>query len=1180
MDFMSRFHNLEGNLIGERKKSLFQLINNPSLFQSEQDQIEALEKLEPKTYQESLFYIDTLIYFKRIEILLEVLKGGNQLFATKILKQPWFFELAFKDIEVNVIVNGYMPYFSYVVRTKLITKLSQCWNEEKTDELFDSLENKYGLTTALPVLPKCTLDKIKSVLEENDIKFRSNQVIALFTKNENILKFYLIQFKTTTGSAYSEQKVVRHIGLNNPKLLLELEKDEILHVHSVGKRTTKSIMKISKDDIFRNCERYLRFLNKSVMVHKLGTDFKTFFKKIFPRSFLELPNFCNSNEFIKYYPKNRRWQLFYETCNENFVNKSEKDILGVLGPHITEFKPPQETLHKWAAFHYEKRETNYEDYLKYYPASEAFEIIKKKINHTSDANRKSSLLGLLIEICTRNKDATSLEIILEYIFTRLNKETFHAEDLLSSICNSYKLGNLNEIHWKYVYNILTILKIQKNPHYHFYTGIRKHYLKFMVENDIEVEQIFIDYFKELIEDDYFNELRLKNLATEKKIYIRFCEMVSKVFVENHQNAPFHRLICILVKFCVSFPSHYINLNQFPEITFAVKSVFNKETFERSELDLIPKVIIYNDFYPQYAFSISNATLLNIFALGIEQQGYVRAFEEVFIKVVQKKRRTIFGNDLLNFYLNSLCKDYYHTSLIDWLLKNEPSTLVPYYDVILENNLKQNYGTFLDNKFIKQYSHLGFDKKMKEYYMNRLDETDKNDTSILNKCIARSYHILTPEEIINIVENRFLPKNKKINLEDEEMRNMFTIQLNIAKILGKVDEPYKMLPTIMKFAKGDYLRSTLPALYSTFHKSPERLLYSYVEQLSKQAVSARKHAIFLSCAVLDKKYTTNLLTTTIQSNVSSQKHVFSATLKYFSKNPSHDIFHLVLDRLSNIDKNDVETLESLVKKNVPSKYRTRYVEKCLYFYEDLEVSHIEIDGYLETLFEYMSGYIVTSFSDDFVIYVIKKYFGKVNNFGTFIVQVFKNRLSNRIRNFNIVFEFLSNSSPIMVNKFFQTFVDAVSKNQVTDTSFVSLFSEYWCTHFTITKQLRSHITLKLLLLRLENRSIENYAYAVFDYLNELISGLTILVFPVFKEQLSVALSDLDEVDKLRFLLAILDYRTDVTAYVLIMQLIRYIHEDDRKELRNIYVHIMDRIKQVEIPIVVAYCKMHLGCTCIE
>lgn len=139
-DFITAFHEIEGNSVGERQRNLNKFLKNVSLASKEKQLV--LDSLKPKTYLESLFYVDVLVYLREASRLLEIFKEGNGVFVSKIMKQPWFFHEAFGNVTPQALVDEFLPLLSFSVKIKLLRSLSHVYTEEEIDEVFDYVVNK------------------------------------------------------------------------------------------------------------------------------------------------------------------------------------------------------------------------------------------------------------------------------------------------------------------------------------------------------------------------------------------------------------------------------------------------------------------------------------------------------------------------------------------------------------------------------------------------------------------------------------------------------------------------------------------------------------------------------------------------------------------------------------------------------------------------------------------------------------------------------------------------------------------------------------------------------------------------------------------------------------------------------------------------------------------------------
>lgn len=126
-----------------------------------------------------------------------------------------------------------------------------------------------------------------------------------------------------------------------------------------------------------------------------------------------------------------------------------------------------------------------------------------------------------------------------------------------------------------------------------------------------------------------------------------------------------------------------------------------------------------------------------------------------------------------------------------------------------------YVTF--NK-VFSYSHFKFDTILIDYLRQKLKAVPQRDKF----SDLTSLQILTPtDDFKQLINNEFLAEEKKMKLIDKKFRKIYyKMRRHLAKVLHKVEEPYKMLETVLKFYLDEYLSPILPSLYSILHKSPE------------------------------------------------------------------------------------------------------------------------------------------------------------------------------------------------------------------------------------------------------------------------------------------------------------------------------------------------------------------------
>ncbi|KAG5889751.1 hypothetical protein JTB14_018973 [Gonioctena quinquepunctata] len=1062
------------------------------------------------------------------------------------------------------LVNELLPCMSYSKRMKLIKKLSKCWRDTQIDALYDSLKKRYGIFMANTIIHRCSSTKIRKELKENEIKLRPNKVKYIFDKDLNLFREYLDHINYLINHIYCEKKVLDYIALKNPSLFLELEKNKKISCSALGKRTTKKIIQVARDDIPQDIRRYVNLLNKSVLVRKINM-------------------YNTENELLWHYPKRRRWDLFSETFYKVFPGKNIEEILVDLGTSFFKIHPSKEMVEKWAELNYESCGDRF---LTYFDTSKSIPMIREKINVTSDIDKRRTLLVLLLEICTGNRDFKALEEILKYIcYRHRNEDSSVIQTLILTIRTRSKFEDLNELHWNCIYELLKIYRARKEFQYWLCATLLRKHLEYLFKNKKDHAAALMEYMNDVIEEDSQFCMHENNPLIEREIFIeisrRFPEFSKRKNFEDHLKGLLHKV----VTFSMYHPELCIKLTDFPTFISVIECIFSKTAdFDSSDASLIINVLKYHFKFPQYTPLLVNARILELYVLLYKELN-VSCLSDFIEQRVLRKNRSEFENQVLTIYLEKLLKDHIDNKIIHWLLRNEPRTLMPYFDQVFRH---KNSAEILDYRQLSLYSHFEFDKKICDFYKQQLDEKSPRRLEAMQNLIT-----LLPTEDYILLVNKLLPKQDKIDLEDKEMMEVYKLQCEVVKILHKVKEPYKMLPVVMKFCIGDYLQSALPALYGVFHRSSEKLLYPYVDHLAEGAVSVRKHAVFLSCQLLDQKHVLDTLKNTKGNNVFDQKHLFSATLKYFLRNPSQELLDRVFARMEIIDKNDTELFDmvnssvGIIDKNelevfginfnsyksaVPRKYKTLYIEKCWYFFENLKTSEIQVNGYLESLLQFISDDVLKAPSTSFVKVLIDNYLGTdehLSGFIHFVIKVLKYRVAERDELFEIVFECIHFLSRDEIQSFIRHFIEVSADG--TDREFIDTFVKHWNKHFLLIDALEEHMTIRLFLIQLEHKSSLELAKNVVLYLDELFSQFGFHIFELFEGRLESFLQRMDKLGTYSFFLNLLRYKCNSSTCVMVLKQVKDVDEEDERQVVELHAEILGILKNSKQSIVKVFFK---------
>lgn len=1026
---------------------------------------------------------------------------------------------------------------------------------------------RYGLWIATKIIHTCSKGKIESIFSKEELTLRANQVSHLFNRSGDLLEIYLDYYKKTFDKIYSESKIANYIAKKNPVLLFKLEKQKKISVPRLGKRTTKSVYILMQDDVQEEFGKYQKLLNQAVLIKKMGENFKVVYLRLFPKRINAIEQFSDCRTLLNYYPKSKRWALFVQTFQTKFPDKHISEIYFCYGKQIMSLNPSNEAIISWAEYSYKKN--NDDKFLKYLKPSKSIPILKEKISLTSEASKRASLVKLLLQTCKKNNDLTALEEVLKYFCLRhRNEDSNFRINFLLKIESKFNLVDFNETHWRFINEQILILKLQKEVQFWRLEIFMKKHLEYLFKSGADFKQYLVEYVRFFIINYIFVfTTDLKNPVIEQKIFIEILNIfpdVIKTVSEKKQEESHIKLMSCLTKFCEDYPNYFIDLGDYSYLKTFIKKLFENFSDNRDPSNLfrvITNVLLYKQQFPQTSILENDDETIEMIVKYCQHDGFW-SIREVIKKFLLKKNRNNFENQVLLTYFNVLGKEDPFVDIIDWFLKYEPNVLSPYFPDFCKKYKKYNA------KLIKLLSHFEFDEQMRTIYKTQLESAEESDC---NAVIIKCLRILMPTyEFVALIDNKFVPTKPKLDLKDDEANKQYHLQCQISKQLHKVEEPLRVIPVVLKFCIGDYFQYALPALQGVFHRCPEKELYTYADELSTKAVSVRKHAFFVSCEVLNQDHVLNILTTA-NSSVSSQKHLFTATLKYFRKNPLQELQIRLVSNMSTIDKNDSETLETLAKLNVPKKCKAFFMEKCWEFYERLQIEGIIVDKYLDKLLENAVDHIdiIVSLTSSLVENIINNYYFKTPNsfqMGKFIIKFLNNTDCSTEEVLAALLKKLSLVNKKNVKEFFNSLLNC---SELTE-KFVVSFSNHFSKQFTYANAFEEHLIVKLLVLNSSFHSTKVLAENIVRYMDEIILQYSLNAAHLLDNVFKQFISNKNDSEKYALFKYMLSNNPNAFIYILVLSAITPI-DDEENEQFQLYQSIARTIEENQDPIVTIYYK---------
>ncbi|XP_044749365.1 uncharacterized protein LOC123310062 [Coccinella septempunctata] len=883
-DFIQKFHSLEGVTLREKKKSLFCLLNSITALPF--NTVDAIiQKLTPCTYLEETFKIELLIHFKKTNDLLQILTKGEEVGSYKIVREDWFIKEIMNEYTPAQFIEQIVPRLSFSVCSKIFRRIFvNVKSENVREEFFEGILNSYGISSALIFLPGCSDEKIEESFKKYSITFTVSQLKLLFQKNKDLIIKYFEQLieNSLDVDRYKWRPFFLYMGKQNPLFYFEIcEKFEIDKI-KLGRQSTKKFISAKKEQIVLKPHDYCRVLRKDVLVRKLGTDFPKFYKNLLPENFNEF-RFCSAKSIIKYYPKKKQYELYYNAFAEVY-KLSLWDHIESMDQKLIEFIPEKEEREKWV-LKFENRQ-NIKKYL----------IKKKKCamhfiedDHQNIIRDKKTIFNTLITSCkvTQNYDAF-LNILKSFLDRHRNSDVIIIYNFLRTIYKELDLAKFKGEHWQYIYDIIAIQLFKKQQIFH---PIFLEYIKFQYLNKNPIEEFVLTLLNEAPMD--LSKFNYNNKDFEKNLLLLFLKFLPKI--TNKKNEIIIQITLSIIRWNSKYPLESICLSNQKDIQSAIKEISSEKV---------------------------NKTLIKVCR---------------YLICTQKENQM--SPDLDEMYWSNYEKLNDNT-ITNWYVKYKPLVLKDQINRI-EAILKNKNNSFI--RKLKKYSHLGIPGAISTSCLQELKISKPSKCGRIVKILV---HFMEKSDFLSLMQQHIPDSDESVgDINDESSLKALTIQRALVKYSKLCPNMTVLLPTLLKYCRRNILSSCLPALYSSFHRVPENQLYSALQQLENASVTVRKHTIFLTSLILpiEKVLCKYKEIQSTEKNFSVKQHMFMNCYKYFLRNELPECWTIIENYLQQMKKGDKESLKMITNVHlIPRKYRAAYTEMAWNVLEKFKTKNASID----------------------------------------------------------------------------------------------------------------------------------------------------------------------------------------------------------------------------------------------
>ncbi|KAI4462942.1 leucine-zipper-like transcriptional regulator 1 [Holotrichia oblita] len=521
-NFVSEFQSIKGCTLGEKQRNFndFFKVSKAAINQDDWDIF--IRSITPLTAAEELFKINLMIELERKELLLEQLKAGNRVLIIKLLRAWKIFRQLFSNVSSTDLVNNILPHLSYSLRLKVLNGISKnIINEEQLDKYFLEVKKKYGMGSAVIILPGCSVELIKSNIKKYHLKLPQSNLKRIIKKDKYFIDFYFdIMKQKYENMNFSDEylNVLKYVARVDPNFYWKLEEKYDLNIR-FGKYMTPKMMKSHKKLSDKGLQIFNRFNNlKIYKTIEKENNLCSFLVDLYPEThdkFIESILHSTVFHFIKKAPYLQQYKLISSSFSQKY-NKDLLDYPDYFTEDLLKITPLPER--EKILDHKVKENENL-----YYLYGTAFSLpkFKQHMQHGSRSKIRQEYVESMIKTCFVNRDKSTLSETLNYLINRYKNDINLLRSVYELCLDSAYVKDLNAEHWDYLAKIQKIFDITNKDSWRNYT-FYQNYLKFLFDNNKSVDEIV----KSIVQKNADGRMYDFDFVTTKKYQKMYCDKIS------------------------------------------------------------------------------------------------------------------------------------------------------------------------------------------------------------------------------------------------------------------------------------------------------------------------------------------------------------------------------------------------------------------------------------------------------------------------------------------------------------------------------------------------------------------------------------------------------------------------------------------------------------------------------
>lgn len=913
-----------------------------------------------------LYRVEVAVRKKNYVEITAALKSENLTLVNRALKAAWYFDGSYKKvIDDAYFIEHIFPYVPVNTRKRIVNALAYRTinrDPEFAQRMFTAVTTFFDIQTAYPLLLASGEEFAYKTIVEKEHALPCRMMKKLWRAYPNLVIRYLkLLPPRSLDSPPENDRLLKPFGVTIhkyksflPNLVKKRVKDfaELCEInqHSLPRielsnTAAEVFLKKGHSYFVKNPLLYIDMLPYK----KISAEvMKTIFPSLLPK---KKSNFDTDRmlEYLNYYPKDKRWKLFYksyETVYDTELVKDKKNITFKL----LQVLPADERV-KLARFLIDNDtnqervdNNNYEKCLMcYLPTDEVIPTLKEKINYTSDITERRNYILQMFYNCKVNDDNDALADTLAYFLKRhRNGDAKLYEDTMKHIEMLFDVPHLNENICSSIFDIVQLSCIK----YKYMNGkLVEALIHHRLVHDMPIADLVKMYIDNMIWYSYSVNF---NVLGKYPKYERHCLVI---FLEYMKTEAFE------------------------------KSIYNISCYKKETLlvDMVKAIYNFNDRCEKAKTKIERVTITDypwlideINAILIKKNLNVKDPSDAYhaIKKILRTKEPKLYDEL--FSSEKIIVDVRSGEILRLLARN-PQSIVrdcqEYFNRCSESYSYKRSSFQLSRRFVKAtrwYKDIPI--LFAERCLAILDGKTQNEN--LSSVIVVLSLLLHGDSLTKVMDP-LLPTETTIDIKNPDTQKRYELLQSLCRGMNLSNPPVS-LDLVARICRGDYLSIALWSVRSVSMRSSIPKVKAFAQNLISMRISARKHGLVVMSYVTSANQQIDFFREmwATQKQYSIREVLFEHIHKMFVKTPNPETWNFYSEVISTLNNKDVSNLFKPTYE-IPREYINKYLKvwfDTLYKVWDRRGT---IDSYLQSLegpvCDYLSEELVKNVLTRFLFY---------------------------------------------------------------------------------------------------------------------------------------------------------------------------------------------------------------------